>query len=286
LRVLGHGTRNDFNGGPVPKKKHTHTIKNRGPYIERGFEFLDHQPIMNPNKTSSSHTGRPTHIKIFGERNSGTRYLEQLLRLNLRKVRFCSWLYSRKSGWKHGFPRMSKCVHIKDNTLFVFVVRDLRPWLKSMYHNRYHFSFKGGFGEFVNGYMVNEDKRPDHDVLVYPEERGNVVDIRKRKFLASYRFMGQVRFAIMLNLEDAQSRPEDVIDFICSTFRIPRAPAFRPYNTHTKLKTQCLQNREYTDLSFQGLYVHQIDYELEARIENLKQCKFEYVNLGKSYKVK
>lgn len=227
-----------------------------------------------------------THIKIFGERNSGTRVIEQLLRLNLQKVRYCGWLYSGKSGWKHGFPRISKCEHVYKSTLFIFIYRDMEPWLKSMFRNRYHFEFQGDFDEFVNGHVINQDRRPDHDVLVYPEERGNLVDIRNRKFLMAKRFISQVPNALMLNLEDIQTRPQEVIKFISKTFRIPTNPKFRNVHRHTKCMVLGLKNRVYEGISFEYLQVLNRNRDIEDYIEGLKNGRFMYVRSGTSFKVK
>lgn len=44
-------------------------------------------------------------IKIFGQRNSGTNYLEQLLNKNIQEVDIFSCYYKGGTGWKHGFPK-------------------------------------------------------------------------------------------------------------------------------------------------------------------------------------
>jgi len=119
------------------------------------------------------------YVKIFGERNSGTNYLQQLIKINFK----CSLLtgntqniYYNQSkislingvqgkiiqetyqdieherilssdfGWKHG------CVPINDiiasnhskYTLFVVIVKNPYFWIRSMYEKPYHNFFQSG----------------------------------------------------------------------------------------------------------------------------------------------
>ena len=74
-------------------------------------------------------------IHIVGERNSGTKYIGWLINKTLR----------RKTGsgsvsvkFKHNPIRVSE--HDVNNTIFVFMVRPIRPWLVSMYNNPYSLS--------------------------------------------------------------------------------------------------------------------------------------------------
>jgi len=54
------------------------------------------------------------NIKIFGERNSGTTYLEQLLKKNLQDVNIFSSYYKGGTGWKHGFPKIELFNNLND----------------------------------------------------------------------------------------------------------------------------------------------------------------------------
>jgi hypothetical protein len=67
---------------------------------------------------------------IYGERCSGTNYVEQLILSNFDvKV---TW----RHGWKHffGFHNLGNA----DNTLFVCVVRDPIKWINSLYRTPHH----------------------------------------------------------------------------------------------------------------------------------------------------
>jgi len=69
-------------------------------------------------------------ITIYGERCSGTTYLEELLLLNFNiKV---TWNY----GWKHFFGHND--LSNTDDVLFIGIVRNLYDWINSLYRDKYH----------------------------------------------------------------------------------------------------------------------------------------------------
>ena len=65
---------------------------------------------------------------IYGERCSGTNYLELLIKLNFRTT--VTW----KFGWKHFFGHHQSGLDKSSDILCVCIVRDLHPWLNSLYH--------------------------------------------------------------------------------------------------------------------------------------------------------
>ncbi len=71
-----------------------------------------------------------TKVTIYGERCSGTNYLEELLLLNFDIE--ITWCY----GWKHffGFSDLSN----SNDTLFIGIIRNLEDWVNSLYRDKYH----------------------------------------------------------------------------------------------------------------------------------------------------
>ena len=69
---------------------------------------------------------------IYGERCSGTNYLEVLILKNF-KVKL-TWEY----GPKHFFGFNNK-LDKSDDTLFVCIIRDSFKWLNSLYRDKYHY---------------------------------------------------------------------------------------------------------------------------------------------------
>ena len=69
---------------------------------------------------------------IYGERCSGTNYLENLIKLNFDAQ--ITWQY----GWKHFFGFQDEALKKSDDVLFVCIVRDLKSWINSFYRMKYH----------------------------------------------------------------------------------------------------------------------------------------------------
>lgn len=69
-------------------------------------------------------------VTIYGERCSGTNYLEELLTLNFDVE--IVWDY----GWKHffGFNDLTN----SDDTLFIGIIRNLEDWINSLYREKHH----------------------------------------------------------------------------------------------------------------------------------------------------
>ena len=69
---------------------------------------------------------------IYGERCSGTNYLENLIKKNFDVE--ITW----KFGWKHFFGFQNESLKNSDNTLFICIVRDLKKWINSLYKEKWH----------------------------------------------------------------------------------------------------------------------------------------------------
>ena len=120
-------------------------------------------------------------VTIYGERCSGTNYLEQLLITNFDIE--ITWQY----GWKHffGFDNYTD----SDNILFIGIVRNLVDWINSFFVNQYHIlhlSCKENFlnSEFYSVYDNNEENLCDRNM--YTKKRYiNIFDMRhtKNKYL-------------------------------------------------------------------------------------------------------
>lgn len=69
-------------------------------------------------------------VTIYGERCSGTNYLEELLICNFDVE--IVWKY----GWKHffGFNDLTN----SDDTLFIGIIRNLEDWINSLYREKHH----------------------------------------------------------------------------------------------------------------------------------------------------
>lgn len=83
---------------------------------------------------------------IYGERCSGTNYLENLIDINFNAE--ITWKY----GWKHFFGFNDDKLKDSDDTLFICIVRDIKPWLNSLYRDKHHLPehLKNKIDNFLN----------------------------------------------------------------------------------------------------------------------------------------
>jgi hypothetical protein len=122
-------------------------------------------------------------VTIYGERCSGTNYLEELLTTNFNVE--IVWKY----GWKHffGFSDLSET----DDVLFIGIVRNITDWVNSLYRDRYHLPNKlvATIPNFLNNsfYSIYDDKTENmHDRNIETNNRyKNIFELRhvKNKFL-------------------------------------------------------------------------------------------------------
>jgi hypothetical protein len=78
-----------------------------------------------------------TKFTIYGERCSGTNYLEKLIKLNFKNCSL-TWKY----GWKHFFGFQEEELKNSKNTLFICIIRDPVDWANSFYREMWHLPLK------------------------------------------------------------------------------------------------------------------------------------------------
>ena len=119
------------------------------------------------------------HVTIYGERCSGTNYLEELILLNFDVE--ITWNY----GWKHffGFIDTSN----SDDTLFIGIVRNLTDWVNSLYRERHHLPRE--LTQNVDTYLNNTfySVHDNNDEMMYDrnmetnERYKNIFELRRVK---------------------------------------------------------------------------------------------------------
>lgn len=193
-------------------------------------------------------------IKIFGERNSGTTFLEKLFPQNLVDIQVNSGHHHHGTGWKHGFPDL-ELFNLQD-TLFVFVVRDLEPWIKSMFCNPYHYKSPQTIEEFIEKPLIINEKDKTLNVHNDSREQQTILEIRYSKIKTYMKILKNKEVnGIIINLEDLQTdNGQYFIEFLCNTFDLSRKNKFHSIDKHTKTNKNYL-NRSYLmtlpDISFQ-----------------------------------
>jgi len=206
-------------------------------------------------------------IIIYGERNSGTNFLQQLIPNNLLDVKVV------ERDWKHGFPHLD--LFDLTNTCFVFVIRDVKCWIKSMYYNPYHYKVNQSLEDFIEKPLIlneddimNQDHREHQSILeIRYEKIKNYIEILKTKKVNG----------IIVNLEDLQTDGgEYFLGFISDKFYMTRKEKFYPIAKHTKTGESCY-NRQYQiilpDIS------NKINQILEDFVTSLKNRNYYYNKL-------
>jgi len=214
------------------------------------------------------------NIKIFGERNSGTTFLQNLLQSNVINVNICSGAHNGGTGWKHGYPRLD--FFENENTLFIFLIRDLETWLISMFKNPYHYKAPKTIENFINNPMIIYESDKTHDIHTNPEENKLIIDLRISKIKCYLEFFKVVDHALIINLESIQKdQGKHLLTILHETFEIYLQPNFNSIDTHTKCN-QPLVNRNYS-IQLPDLE-KKINKPVENFVQNLKDFDFYKVS--------
>lgn len=217
------------------------------------------------------------NIKIYGERNSGTTFLMKLLEKNLLNVNIEDGLFTNRMGWKHSFLYKNIVKKYKRNTIFIFLIRDLEPWLKSMYKNPYHIGRRRNIKEFIRKPILPKEGRRRHPINLDMRERSNIVSLRYGKILSYLSAMSHLENCLFLNLGDLQKNYEKVLAFISKNFNIRKREKVIPILKHTKTKTN-MQNRKYNlDLP----HIRNRNRKIEQFVSSLKDKYLYKTNLKK-----
>jgi len=179
-------------------------------------------------------------LQIFGERNSGTRYLARLVEKNLQLV------VTQDYGFKHWFipgvvPRSRenlttdrqavKSIYENEDTLFLYIVRHPYGWLKAMSMRPYHAPNHENlpFEEFLTraweSYEINScnpdvhEKWLQSDGYYFIEEAENICQLRNMKNQHFTSLKGIVQHFHLIRLDSIR---EDFLQLI-TRFDLPTA---------------------------------------------------------------
>jgi hypothetical protein len=116
---------------------------------------------------------------VYGERCSGTNYIENIISLNFKQT--VTW----KFGWKHffGFDNLQN----NEDTLFICIVRNPVDWINSLYEHRHHLAEEctNNIESFLTKtiYSVNDNLTEIiNDRNIYTKERyKNIFELRNTK---------------------------------------------------------------------------------------------------------
>jgi len=181
---------------------------------------------------------RPTQLQIFGERCSGTNYVEQLLRRNVRGLQI-----SDRYGWKHGYP--GEVAGGAPDCVFVVVHRDPFDWVRSLHQRPWHAAtpLRGvGLSEFLRSpwwcqwgsdmELVEGDPRLGTEMMherdpQTNERFANVMRLRASKYGAWHALQGRVAHFMMVRYEEVRAHQRVFLRDFARRFGLFRWPWVR-----------------------------------------------------------
>ncbi len=219
-----------------------------------------------------------THIQIFGERSSGTKYLTSLIAENMKDPGNVLGSYASKKdpvnkakriGYKHYYPNPTKIAQHQRETLFLVVHKNPYTWIRSMLGKPYH--FKACLeGKSVTdlpelklaGYDIHGREIPD----VHPVSgaRLTMFELRKHKILEWERLANYVDHIAYVNYEHLLMQPSEIVQAITdafpSLFASPRAPDHVPDPHYV---SKYVTPKPFSGAEMEVMDTH-IDWEAEA----------------------
>ena len=179
-------------------------------------------------------------IQIFGERCSGTNFLESLLQANIRPD-----ILTSEFGWKHWF-RSDTAARRSPECLFLVIYRNAAEWLKSFHRNPWHAApelkeiprrqfLRGEWhsvfdevSEYPPGHPLwHTDIRGDLDPQTGARFR-NVIAMRNAKVAHFESLRKRFDNVCYLRYEDLRADPEGCIRVIAARYGLPLPDSFQP----------------------------------------------------------
>lgn len=185
---------------------------------------------------------------VFGERNSGTNHINELLRLNIPAFEYSPGdrigEYGFAYGWKHAFPQM---LAAPPTTLAIGVFRDPEEWVKSMYDRPWHVAGKLRdlpFAEFIRSEWVaqvdelnfgvtREDSRLGAELQwdrhpLTGDRFTNICALRRAKNAGFLSLMRRFANCLLVRHEDVSEAPEKFVRWVSDAYGVARMPEFIP----------------------------------------------------------
>lgn len=185
------------------------------------------------------HPEVPTHVQVFGERSSGTNFVNRLLGKNTGLET------TDRYGWKHGFAQMTG---VGKTTLIVAVAREPLAWARSMHSKPWHcppqmqaLEFSGFIraewdtiidrrryfqksGEWKTlGTPLQQDRHP-----ITGQRFANIGELRTIKLAWALGLRNRGVNLVLCRLDAVQADPEGFVRAVAQGFGVDMAEEYRP----------------------------------------------------------
>jgi len=158
-------------------------------------------------------------VKLFGERCSGTNYLNYLIETN-----FNVKLLKREFGHKHGNPKIEDMQKTStDNILFVCIFRNPYDWVCSMKTKKYSCSeslFKKHFDAYIRSEWSGETLKDYHYTTESDFSKSikkpfkNIVDLRNHRNEAFLNLQKYVENFKIINYDNIRETPTKLVSIL------------------------------------------------------------------------
>jgi len=207
---------------------------------------------------------------IYGERCSGTNYLEQMIQNNFNIS--VTWDY----GWKHyfGFYNFIKSAE-EDDTLFICIVRNPFDWIHSFFKSQHHLIHTDNFEEFVKRPIVSLN-----DSTIIEEDKNYLTgkyynNIFELRFYKNYYLLNilpkKVKNYIFIRYEDLLNDHINVMSNIQEIFNLSlKNEQITNVSYYKSIENSLFSKKKYTMSLYNKIL-------LIKNLNKKQECKLKYI---------
>lgn len=218
-------------------------------------------------------------FKINGERNSGTNFLYEILRLNNLPSYQLNIVNKTVFHWKHGIPTKHN-KELDNRVIDIFIFRELESWLQSFFISPYHLTPFHNFTDFLTKNQVSmENDLLDFrtgDVLNKDDNNKTIFEIREYKFKKIMEYKKDNKDVILVSLSFLQDEKNllQFLTMLCEQYSVSKPKTFITRLNHTKSKLDEKNRNHNIDInSYKHIINSKKNKDIEDFINNLNYVK-------------
>lgn len=217
---------------------------------------------------------------LFGQRNSGTSYIRNLLLNNFTNITEFG------NVWKHGLVKNELIPSDNDDIVFFLVVRNPYEWIKSFYHNPsdakpIYKKEKGTIHDFIQksiklkASIMTIDDNNNHVRQPIVEEYKNIIEMRNNKIKSFLTLQNIAKKLQIINYEEARDNPKKIINNIANKYGFKLKSNFVPIMYYKKNTEMLYEPKKYDKLSESDIkFINsKLNWENENRVGYQRICK-------------
>ena len=181
------------------------------------------------------------YFKIYGERNSGTNYLYNLIRKNFN-LKYLGHHWDSPFQWKHdliNYEQFKEEDYLADKTMFLCIYKNPYSWALSMHYKPHHMSHLAkkniSMESFLNRGWNEEAKFASlHErrgtISINLQKYNHVFDLRYKKLDSHLNIKDHVKYFHSTGYEDLLKNPNGVLNVLADNFKLSKNPDFENVN--------------------------------------------------------